>query len=318
MFRRARIRLTLLYIALFALVLGVFSVVFYVAFAIVLQPDFDITPELTNEQAAEVAYQASIARIALALVLADLVAVVVVGIAAWFLARRTIEPIRDAHMRQQRFVADASHEIRNPIAAIKSTAQGALRDGATADQMRTSLATVTRSADELARLSTDLLTLAQARDTVGETHRARTDLSEIAAETIESIRQSTPDAKIDATFSTDLAVNVDPDELGRVIRNLVDNGLRHSAADGVRVRTGATDRDAYVDVIDAGVGIATADLERIFEPFYRVHAGAGSPDGTGLGLAIAADLARRNGGRVTVASSPGNGSTFRLAVPRLR
>jgi signal transduction histidine kinase len=267
MFRRARIRLTLLYIALFALVLGVFSVVFYVAFTIVLQPDFDITPELTNEQAAEVAYQASIARIALALLLADLVAVVVVGIAAWFLARRTIEPIRDAHMRQQRFVADASHEIRNPIAAIKGTAQAALRTGATSDQMRTSLATVTRSADELARLSADLLTLAQAHDSIGETRRERTDLSVIAAETIESIRQSTPGAQIDATLAVDLTVHVDPEELGRVIRNLVDNGLRHSAADGVTVRTGATDGDAYVDVVDAGIGIATADLERIFDPF---------------------------------------------------
>jgi len=119
--RRARIRLTLLFIAVFAVVLVTFSLVFYAAFTVVLQPDFDIDPVLTNIQAAEVAYSAVMERIGLSLIVADAVAIVVVGVVAWLLARRTLEPVREAHQRQQRFVADASHETRNPLAIIKAT-----------------------------------------------------------------------------------------------------------------------------------------------------------------------------------------------------
>ena len=105
MFRRARIRLTVLYIALFGLVLTVFSLVFYIGFATVLAPIFDLGPELSNEQVADAAYQTTLERIGLALVAADLIVVVVVGVAAWVLAARTLRPIREAHERQRRFVA---------------------------------------------------------------------------------------------------------------------------------------------------------------------------------------------------------------------
>jgi signal transduction histidine kinase len=67
---------------------------------------------------------------------------------------------------------------------------------------------------------------------------------------------------------------------------------------------------------DDGPGIAAADLERVFEPFARLHADAGTPEGSGLGLAIARSLALRNGGELTVTSRPGRGSTFRLSLPR--
>jgi hypothetical protein len=98
MFGRTHLRLTMLYMALFALVLGAFSIVFYFGIATALTPTFDIGPELTTQQAAEVAYQASLERIRLALIGADLVVIVLVGGAAWLLASRTLRRIaRDAH-----------------------------------------------------------------------------------------------------------------------------------------------------------------------------------------------------------------------------
>ena len=120
MFRRARVRLTVLYIALFALTLGVFSLVFYVGFATVLAPAFDLAPDLSSEQVAQVAYQTTLERVGLALIAADVIVVALVALLAWALADRTLRPIREAHARQRRFVADASHEIRTPLAAIRS------------------------------------------------------------------------------------------------------------------------------------------------------------------------------------------------------
>jgi signal transduction histidine kinase len=319
MFRRARLRLTLLYIGLFALVLIVFSVVFYLAFVTVLEPAFDIAPELSNTQAAEVAYQATIARIAVALAVADLAAVAVVGGVAWILATRTLTPIREAHQRQQRFVADASHEMRNPLAAIKSTAQAALAGRGSAAQMRTALTAVVDATDRLTRLTNDLLSLARSDGALVEHRVERCDLSVVVAETVE--QYGVIDSRrraVRATFAADLPIEADPDEVGRIVRNLLDNAFRHGGPGvHVTVTTRAGDREVILQVADDGPGIAAADIDQIFEPFYRVGTHPDS-DGSGLGLAIAADLAARNGGRLTVTSIPGSGSAFRLVLPRLR
>jgi signal transduction histidine kinase len=318
MFQQARRRLTVLYIVLFALVLIVFSVVFYVGFVTVLQPDFDVAPELSNTQAAELAYEATIERIALALAIADLAAIAVVGATAWMLAARTLEPIREAHQRQLRFIADASHEIRNPLAATKSAAQAALTPHATSKELRAALQSVVESTDRLTRLANDLLTLARSSNVLGD-ELERCDLSVVVAEAVESYLSSElrrPDVR--AAFAPDLPVAADPGEVRRIVRNLVENAVRHGGPRvHVTVVTRAADRDAVLEVADDGPGIAAADIPQIFEPFHRLRAHAGA-DGTGLGLAIAADLATRNGGRLSVRSVAGSGSTFTLALPRLR
>ena len=321
MFRRARIRLTVLYVGLFALALVVFSAVFYVGFATILAPTFDLAPELSNEQVADAAYQTTLERIGLALVVADVVVVVLTGVAAWTLAARTLRPIRDAHARQRRFVADASHEMRTPLAAIRASAEGVLATPATLDDLRHALTVVAGSADRLARITNDLLLLARTEE-LPDDRREAIDVSVVVAETVEAFATAHPD--LPATrlaLASDLRVVADPDEIGRIVANLLDNALRYgggASASGARVSTRAADREALVEVSDDGPGIAEADMERIFEPFHRVRSDATGPEGSGLGLAIARGLAERNGGRLTVASRPGSGATFRLSLPRFR
>jgi len=320
MFRRARWRLTLLYIALFAIALGVFALVFYAGFATVLVPDFDIAPELSNAQAADAAYQATIERIGAALAIAWVVAVALVSVAAWVLAARTLRPIREAHLRQRRFVADASHEIRTPLAAIRATAEGATTHDASADELRTALDRIAGSAEGLSRLTNDLLLLARADERPVDRRMDRFDLSVATNEALETMTGADRDgAGPRVVLEPDLVVSGDPDEIRRVVINLVDNAIRYSGRpDLVQVTTSGSEREAVVAVGDSGPGIAAADLDQIFEPFHRVRADAASPDGSGLGLAIARSLAERNGGRLTVASRPGAGSTFRLVLPRSR
>lgn len=178
-FRRARWRLTLLYIVLFAITLGTFAVVFYVAFATVLAPAFDIAPELSNTQAAEAAYRATIERIGVALAASYALVVAVVGGAAWLLAEQTLRPIREAHLRQRRFVADASHEIRSPLAAIRATAEVAAAPTATPEERGAALVSILGSAEELSRLTNDLLLRARSDSGTVDQRREVVDLSVI-------------------------------------------------------------------------------------------------------------------------------------------
>jgi signal transduction histidine kinase len=320
MFQRARIRLTLLYIGLFALVMTVFSVVFYVAFATVLAPNFDIAPELSSQQAAQAAFDLTISRIGIALVAGNLIALIVVGLVAWVLASRTLRPIRDAHLRQRRFVADASHEMRTPLAAIRASAESALLGPPAPEVAREALEEVVRSTERLSRLTNDLLMLARTDERLLEGRTEAFDLSVVAAEAIEAFRATDRETLLGGvTFAPDLRVLGDRDEVVQILANLLDNAVRHGSAPAtVRVSTFASEGDAVVEVRDEGRGIAAADQERIFEPFYRVRSDADAPPGSGLGLAIARSLAERNGGRLTLLSQAGAGSRFRLSLPRFR
>ena len=299
--------------------IGLFSAVFYVGFATVLAPTFDIGSELTNEQVAETAYQLTVERIGLALVAADLVMVGVVGVAAWILAARTLRPIREAHARQRRFVADASHEMRTPLAAIRASAESALAGQRSEADLRRALAIAAGSAERLTGITNDLLMLARSEE-LAPREAAQFDLSVAVVEIVEAYASAHPGlAAARLGVVPDVLVAADPAEIERIVANLLDNAYRYgggSEGRPPRVTTGSTEREAFVEVSDVGPGIAAADLERIFEPFYRVSAHAGGPEGTGLGLAIAASLARRNRGRLSVVSEPGGGATFRLGLPR--
>ena len=321
MFARTRVRLTVMYIGLFALVLVVFSVVFYFGVATALAPTFDIGPELTNQQAAEVAYLATVERIRLALIGADIGVILLVAGAAWVLASRTLRPISEAHARQRRFVADASHEMRTPLAAIRASAEGALGANSSNDDLRGALGIVVESADRLSRLTNDLLLLARADEARSESASMPTALSVVVAETVLALKSTHPGLSgARLTLDPDLSVAADPDAISRIVANLIDNALRYagSAAEPPSIVTRLVEREAVVEVSDRGPGVAAADVDRIFEPFARLHADFGTPEGSGLGLAIARSLARRNGGDLTVASPPGEGATFRLSLPRFR
>lgn len=319
MFRRARWRLTLLYIVLFAIALGVFAVVFYAAFATVLEPDFDIGPELTSAQAADAAYQATLERIAAALAVSYVVAVALVSIAASLLASRTLAPIREAHIRQRRFVADASHEVRTPLAAIRATAEEASASDRSPAELRIALSRIADAADGLSRLTNDLLLLARTDDGLLDRPPSSTDLSVVTAEAVDTFADANDEVdRPEVHLEPDLVVDADADEVRRIVINLVDNAIRYGSRERVIVSTSGSDREGMVEVRDSGPGIAAADLDHVFEPFYRVQADATTPDGSGLGLTIARSLAHRNRGTLTVTSLPGSGSTFRLALPRLR
>ena len=246
--------------------------------------------------------------------------IAVVAVAAWVLAARTLEPIGEAHARQRRFVADASHEMRTPLAAILSSAEGALATGQDPVEFQNALRVNVGAARSLTAITNDLLLLARS-DELPSDRREPIDLSVLVAEAIEAFTTVHPDLpSIRMSFAPDLRVSADPAEISRIVSNLLDNAVRYGAGPGsssIGVTTRAVDHHAVVEISDDGPGLSTDDIERIFEPFYRVHPEVTSAPGSGLGLAIARSLAEGNGGRLTVTSRPGSGATFRLSLPRL-
>ena len=318
MFARARRRLALQAAILFAAVLLVFSLVFFVVLTTVLAPTFDIAPEIMNDEAARSAYDSTVELIGVALLVANVIAVSIAIVAGYLLAGRTLQPIGEALERQRRFVADASHEMRTPLTIIRTSVDNALERPDDAEFTQASLRTVGDATDRLARMTSDLLLLARTDGGRDLAERAAVDLSVAAAEAVAAMRLALG-ARIELSLRQDLLVRADEDSLERITTNLVDNAWRYSdgkpcpGADvGDRAHRRPRGRRSGSGHRGGRPGA------RILEPFHRVRSDLNAPPGSGLGLAISQRLTQALGGSLSVKSRPGRGSTFRVELPRSR
>jgi signal transduction histidine kinase len=227
---------------------------------------------------------------------------------------RMLDRLQRAHARQRRFVADASHELRSPVASIRQHAEVAL---AHPDQTTTAEFAGTVLAEDLRiqRLVEDLLLLARADEHALVPHRRQVDLDDLVFNEARRLRDAT-DLRVDVGAVSAARVDGDPAALRRILRNLGDNAARHART---RVRFALDERDglAVLAVDDDGPGIPQADRERVLERFVRLDdARARDAGGSGLGLAIVAELVTAHRGRISIAASTLGGAHVEVNLPR--
>jgi two-component system, OmpR family, sensor histidine kinase CiaH len=231
----------------------------------------------------------------------------------WFLAGKSLAPVRAAFERQQAFVADASHELRTPLAVIRANAEF-LQQGQPESEEATEILAET---DRLAALVDSLLALARGQESAASDDAL--DLGRLVSDSAQSMQPLAIHREVALNVETapDLEVRGDPDQLRRLVVILVDNALRYTPAGGrVSVDAHRNDGTAVVAVSDTGIGIDRDALQHVFERFYRAdEARTRASGGAGLGLSIAEQLVTSHGGRISAASIPGRGSTFTIILP---
>jgi signal transduction histidine kinase len=242
-----------------------------------------------------------------------LVASVVIG---FLYAGRALVPIRESLRRQREFAADASHELRTPIAVIKSSVEDLRRNpGQRVAEVGSALDDVESEADRLTRLVDDLLLLARADSGTLELHREPVDLTDAAGEALRSLAHRAERGGVSLRLEASPApVSGDPDRLRQLIGIVVDNAIHHSAAHAsVMVNVRSEGRQAVATVDDEGRGIRPDDLPRVFDRFWR--APDAPHEGTGLGLSIASWIARQHDGTVVALNRPAGGARFEIRLP---
>lgn len=302
-------RLSLRYIAVFALVLAALSVGAYMfvgrEYSSLLMPAL-ATPE------GAAAYANAMRRVAWTIVAFDLPLLVVVGIASWLLARASIEPLLEAQERERAFAADAAHALRSPLATIAGIAQASRGDEKTpADE---AFETIARSAVDASQTVSELLTLARS----AEPHALSKEPIDLAAVTADTAREFREMASRKATqIQLDLhSAIVDADErrVRELVRNLLSNAVRH-ARSAVRIEVNVCEDVAELVVANDGAPIEEQARKRIFERFYRAN---GSAEGSGLGLAIVRWIAQAHGGSVALRDGQNQGTEFVVRLPLLQ
>ena len=229
-----------------------------------------------------------------------------------------LQSLEDSYRSQQRFVADASHELRAPLTVIQANLELLERRPNLGESERQeAFQDVSREAQRLTRLVSDLLVLARA-DAGVPLRRQQVELDRLVLEAYAEARLLARGQRLEIRAMEPVVVEGDPDRLKQLLLILLDNAIKYTPQDGViAVGLKRTGSDAEVTVQDTGVGIAREALPKVFDRFFRADpARSRDPGGTGLGLPIARWIAQQHSGDITLTSDVGSGTTATVRLPR--
>lgn len=251
-----------------------------------------------------------------------LTGLIVVFVCSLFLADRALIPIRKSWDRQKNFVADASHELRSPLAVIQTNLELVL--GNTDESVESQskwLENIQTENKRMTKLVNDLLFLARADSNQQMMEKRFFELHRTIREVINIFEPIAARKKIKLEFETDSEIDFWGDEarIKQLAVILIDNAIKYTPSGGqVKLQLKSDDGHTEIIVSDTGEGIAQEHIGRIFERFYRVDkARSRESGGTGLGLSIADWIVKEHRGIINVASIPGKGTSFKVILPKV-
>lgn len=224
--------------------------------------------------------------------------------------------LQEAFETQGRFVANAAHELRGPLAAMRTQLEVHLRRKRTPDEYEEALLVTLEETKRLSNLAEHLLILARYEHGAGLLLEQDVSLTPLLQHAASEIRRSTG-AEVTVTTPESLVLDADPVALERAIGNLIGNGVQ-AGGGTVRVDAHQYGESVRIAVTDSGRGMTPEEIPHLFEPFWRGDPARTRGGGAGLGLAIVKTVVEAHNGQIEVRSEPGQGSVFTLILPQHR
>lgn len=252
------------------------------------------------------------------LIYIDLLIFVASATAGYFLAGRTLKPISVMISEENRFITDASHELRTPITALRTSLEVNLRDkNLDFKEARNLLQDNLHEVEQLQALTDNLLLLAKGSNDNDALNVGQADLKEVVESVVTKLTPLARKKKITLESKVgEITLKADSDKLTRLLVILVDNAIKYSSKETkIEVTGKKTDHRVMIGVSDQGIGIKDSDIVHIFDRFYRADSSHAGGTGYGLGLAIAKKIVGQHGGTITVKSGLGKGTTFTILLP---
>ncbi|MGD9129924.1 MAG: HAMP domain-containing sensor histidine kinase [Candidatus Woesebacteria bacterium] len=335
MFKSARLKLTVWYLLIIILVSSFFSFFIYQVVSLELNRSFrqaearlERRPEFQTKAKNGAAklllledLNAAKSAVRLRLFHTNMVIWLLSALAAYFLAGKTLHPIEEALEEQKRFVADASHELRTPITALKTSMEVNLRDKNLSTESKKILKDNLEEVDQLQDLANSLLNLAQYQRDNGSLLTKKLDLKKVIKDAIKQVKPLAKKKKIEIKLiSKKQVLSGDRAALTKLFIIFLDNAIKFSPKEGevsINVKRLNKRKKVVVEIKDTGVGIAKKDLNHIFDRFYQADRSRckSKCSGFGLGLALAKRIIHSHKASISVNSKLGKGSTFIIQFP---
>lgn len=232
------------------------------------------------------------------------------GLAGWALSRHLLRPVKESFVSQRRFMQDAAHELRNPLAAMQSLIQQALNKPPAKTGTTKLLNSIDRQANQLSAITTDLLLL-ERRDYAG---KELINVYELLTDILEEMHFQSKKKQISLVLKVpkDFTARIDPQHFIYIAKNLIENAIKFSnKKQKIYITADKDGRGWYLEVKDKGIGIPSEDIHNITQRFYRAR-NAEPVDGTGLGMAIVYKFANIYQAKLEISSKLNKGTSIRV------
>ncbi len=315
-FFRAKLKLTSFYIATLLIVIIVFSIMLYTLFVNNISSNFEFEEENYSdieENSQDIILSNAINRLKLVLIFTDIGIILIISGLAYFLAGKTLQPIKKSLDEQKRFISDSAHELRTPLSIMKTGIEtSAIEKNQTLKDYKDLNEDLLEEVDKLINMSNDLLFLARSDSAKPEKIQNKINLSSICSNQIKSIQiyANNKGVSLNEDIKKALYIMGNANQINRLVANLLKNAIDYNKKNGeVLLSLKKIKHTIVLTIKDTGIGITLNEQKHIFERFYKVDkARSIYEEGSGLGLSIVKEILDFHKGTIKINSELGKGT----------
>lgn len=251
--------------------------------------------------------------------LVDGILLVIIGFSSYFLAGKTLKPIKEALDSQKKFSADASHDLRTPLAIITTESEVTLQNkNASTEELRSTIESNLEETKKMSKLVHDLLLISRGDDQSTLHSFIETDLHTFIENIVVKLKPQVESKGLQVNLCEyqKLLVTIDSDNFERAILNILQNAIKYTKVGSVTIKLKTDAQKAYVVIEDTGVGIDQKDLPHVFDRFYKAEHSRSDSSSSGLGLPIAKLIIEEHKGNIQIDSGVNKGTIVTIAIPR--
>jgi signal transduction histidine kinase len=317
-FQKARIKLTIYYVAIMMAILALFSSVLIYTVELKIRQGFRDRIIVTEVEGDPV--QNTSDDIEMLIYLVDGILLIIIGFSSYFLAGKTLKPIKETLDSQKKFSADASHDLRTPLAIMMTESEVALQNkNPKVEELQSTIGSNLEEAKKMSKLVNDLLLISRGEQENSLNNFITTDLHSFTEKIVEKFTRQAKDKNLTLKISEykKAEILLEPSMFERAISNILQNAINYTKEGEIKVEIKEDSKNVILSITDTGVGIASADLPFVFDRFYKAEHSRNDKSGSGLGLSIAKQIIKKHKGDIFIESTVGTGTVVTVKIVKL-
>ena len=315
-FDKAKIKLTFFYVLIMTLIIVFFSSVLFLS----LEKNMKDTIEEieVNQLVKDSLYNKQTDNLQNIIIILDSFLLILISLSSYYLAHRTLKPIKNSLESQKKFTADASHDLRTPLAIMRTENEVLIQnpDSDIIDYKQV----IKSNLEEISKMSNlveDLLLIARTENISGISNLEKIDLKSLLSALVTKNLKQIESKNIKLEIQNEIAIdlNIYKYNFERAVQNILQNAINYTKENGsISIKTKLISKGIEIAIKDTGVGISEKDLPNIYDRFYKAEHSRNDNSGSGLGLGIAKQIIEQNGGNITLSSEMGVGTKVTITL----